>query len=58
MIISGFLVIGAGILGLSIARELKKDILNLALLSWRKKANGSGTKAFNVFKKGRVWNSG
>jgi hypothetical protein len=39
MIISGFLVIGSGIVELLIARELKKDTLNPALFSWRKKAN-------------------
>jgi len=45
MIISGFLVVGSGIVKLSIARELKKDILNLALFSWRKKANAVFTPA-------------
>ena len=45
MIISGFLVIGGEIVELSIARELKKDILNLALFSWRKRANAVFTPA-------------
>jgi L-2-hydroxyglutarate oxidase LhgO len=44
MIISGFLVIGGGVVGLSTARELKKDILNLALLSWRKKQMRSSSQ--------------